>query len=844
MGPWSHASVAMRNDRIRWLTDVVTTRPWVVVVVMLVLTAGMVVGAGQLTLDEQATEDDIVVDTAPGDALTYIEERYGTDMSDGATAVVYVAQPDGDVLTKQGLLTTLEYQATVLDDPTVAEELTADGVSSIASLVAAELAPAGTSPSLPEQRDILEDATPAEIETALSTVTTTDERTLALLPADVEAGTSEAESHRVLFHFTEDEDGAPPAEPSEVLFEAASAFDDPSVFTLGEHAIADATEQMNTNTMWLVVPFAIVLVLGVLAFTYRDLIDVVVGLTGVIVSIIWMFGLMGFLGIPAGMAAIVGPVLIAGLSIDFGFQVFNRYREERKVDEDIPAPMRRGLGSVGIALVLVTITAAIGFLANLINPVSTIRDLGIAITLGVMAALVVFLTLVPALKVGIDSLLERFGVNRQKRALGRGRYLSRLLGGGATLARRAAPVVIVGMLVLGLVGGVAWTALDEEPFQDQAEPAADWKADLPGPMAWEDPELIHNQRFVGETFMTVPDGPDDRYQLLIEGDVTDDGVLEAVTEATDREVFTAPGTDLVTPVTVIDEVVAEDADFAETVATADTTGDGIPDRNVDEVFDHLFQVAPDRAAEVIERSDGAYVSLRVIGPADGAGHVDDRAEDIESAAAFITSSGELEATAVSESIMMETQLTKITDGIVQVMLLALAAITISLAAISRWLHGSALVGLATAIPIGLVVGLVVGGMYLLSVPLTLVTALLMSLVIGLGIDYNIHITDRVMHELDRGRDLSRAIRQAVTGTGGALFGSALTSGAAFLALLVHPHPQIESFGILVVLGLTAAFITSVVVLPSLLATWYRYGRNIGGVDRTTRHDRDTVIGDD
>jgi len=113
-------------------------------------------------------------------------------------------------------------------------------------------------------------------------------------------------------------------------------------------------------------------------------------------------------------------------------------------------------------------------------------------------------------------------------------------------------------------------------------------------------------------------------------------------------------------------------------------------------------------------------------------------------------------------------------------------------------------------------------MYLLDIPLTLFTSLLMSLVIGLGIDYNIHVSDRFAHELSRGEDTYRALREAVTGTGGALFGSTLTSTGAFSALLLAPSPQLRSFGALVVLALSLSFVVSIFVLPSLLSVWTRY----------------------
>jgi predicted RND superfamily exporter protein len=808
------------RDRLDKLVDLMTTHNRVVILVMLLLTAGMVVGMGQMDTGSQAGQEDLFPETEASIAADYIEDNYGDDGNRTVVTAVYVREEGGNVLSKDSLLDSIRYQQAVLDNESVAASMAGDS-HSIASAVATTIA-GGQDLTLDEQRATLEAASDEGVASAVETVLSADSELIALLPNSYEPGTASAESQRLLFQFAGGEDGQPPSDAQHALF--AEAGDRPAYFTLGEHATSEASAQLNENTMQLVVPVALVLVLGVLAVTYRDPVDVAVGLVGVLVSVLWMFGILGWLGIGAGMTMIIGPVLIAGLSIDFSFHVFNRYREERGEDDGIRESMGRGLRSVAVALGLVTVTAAIGFLSNVVNPVGTIRDLGIGITLGVVSALVVFTTLVPALKISIDGTLERFGVDRRAEPLGRGAYLRPALRSSVVLAKRAAPVVLVLALVLGAAGGAAWTTLDEESFQQQTDPAAEWKQQLPGPLAWEDPEFNRNQQYVQSAFSAVAADESARFQVLVEGDVTGDGTLEAVHEATDRPVFETPNpsTELRSPVTVIQSVAAENDAFAATVAESDTTGDGIPDTNLGAVYDHLYEVAPEQARQVVERTDGEYRSIRVVGPAESAGFGDDRTDDIKAAASEIgEANADLSATAVSQAIVMDDGLGEVTDGILRVLVLALAAVSVGLVVVFRYIHDSATVGAVTALPIALVTGFVVGGMALLDVPLTLLTALLMSLVVGLGIDYNIHVTDRFLEELDRGKSGFDALETAVTGTGGALLGSALSSGGAFLALLVHPHPQIESFGILVILALLAAFLVSVFVLPSALVLWYQ-----------------------
>jgi predicted RND superfamily exporter protein len=180
------------------------------------------------------------------------------------------------------------------------------------------------------------------------------------------------------------------------------------------------------------------------------------------------------------------------------------------------------------------------------------------------------------------------------------------------------------------------------------------------------------------------------------------------------------------------------------------------------------------------------------------------------------------ATVAGSLALNDAVLDEIVDGILLTMVIALLAIAVALMAIFRYMHGSATLGAVVAVPITLVVGLVVGGMYLLGIPLTILTALLMSLVIGLGVDYNIHIGDRFADELQAGASPTQALDAAVTGTGGALLGSTLTSAGAFGTIALVPHPQMQSFGGIVVIALVTSFLVSLLVLPSLLLLWSRY----------------------
>ncbi|MFC7142051.1 RND family transporter [Halosimplex aquaticum] len=834
----------------------VTEHNVVVLLVMLLATAGVVAGVGQLQTQSEANASSAVGDTEVAQKLDYIRANYGghDNESDNATAVspapVYVRSDGGNALSKAALLESLRFQQAVLENESVAASLGGREPVGVANLVA-ERAAGDREATLDEQIAALESASEREVQSLVAETLGEGSQAAALLPGDYEAGTATAESHRMLFEFESADAGESAAETrtaaTAALYEAAQDREDPEFFTTGEHAVAESNANYSQQTTELIVPVALLAILAVLAFSYRDLVDVIVGFAGVVLSVLWMFGILGWMGIPAGMTMIIGPVLVVGLSVDYGLHVFMRYREERGEAEGIREPMFRGLSSVAVALGLVTVTAAVGFMSNATNEFTVIRQLAIGITLGVVSTFVISLTLVPALKVTVDGLLERVGFDRRKRALGKTRLLEPFLSSGARLAKRAAPVVIVLALVAGSAGAVAWTDLDRQSVQQTNEPIAEWKQDLPGPLGWDTHEYEEQNRYVDEHYRAATEGDRRRSQVLLEGEVTSPDALAAVQAVHDSAaeqdaVFQRDGSvPVVSPLSVMQSVAAADEEFAQVYRDADTDGDGVPDRNVAGVYDALYGAAPDQASRVIERTDGQYRSLRVIVPISDAATYTAQGDAMQAVAGSVDADG-VSAIAVGAGTLNEAELSQTADSILTTLVIALAAVGVLLTVIYRLATGSASLGAVTALPITLVLALVVGGMHLLDVPLTFLTALLLSLVVGLGIDYNIHVSDRFAQELERGQTVTGALRTAVTGTGGALLGSTLTSVGAFSALLLHPHPQIQSFGTLVVLALSLSFVVAVFVLPSLLLVW----SNHGSVDAVRRESasRDAPMAQD
>ena len=109
-----------------------------------------------------------------------------------------------------------------------------------------------------------------------------------------------------------------------------------------------------------------------------------------------------------------------------------------------------------------------------------------------------------------------------------------------------------------------------------------------------------------------------------------------------------------------------------------------------------------------------------------------------------------------------------------------------------------------------IVGLVLGR-------LNLMTSMFAVILIGLGIDYSIHIISVYGERRARDKDTATAMEHALVRAGPGVITGALTTAAAFLALAVSVTRGIREMGIVLGIGIISGMISTLVGIPAMLA---------------------------
>ena len=572
----------------------------------------------------------------------------------------------------------------------------------------------------------------------------------------------------------------------------------------------------------------------------RAFADVGLAMLVIVMSVIWMNGigvLLGpkYLGVIGNFSEILQiiPILLIGLGVDYAIHLTSRYREELSEGDTVVGAAGRATRTVGVALVLATVTTGVGFLTNYFSPITAIADFGILATVGITAAFVLMLTVVPAVRILLDRRAEAAG-HLPVEAMGGSeqRLLPALMGRSAILAEKIPTVMVILGLMLGALGGYGLTRLSTEfSFTDF----------LP-----EDSPLLSTFNVIIDEF---GGGLGETTNVLIDGDVATPEVHNALVQATgnmaDTDMVLTFGENVaaVSPLSVIAQMIRPpdqggdptlfNPEFAGQVTSLGLNPDltVAPSTDVAALYDAALAASPEEMSRVVARSEsGEYEYINVaISTQAGESGAREISESLAEDFAPVSEMNGVEATPTNENIISFGVVDALQESQTQSIAISLLA-AMALLVINFWFAVKRpLLGVITIAPVMLVVLWVFGLMALTGISFNPVTAMIAAIAIGIGVPYMIHITHRFEEDRERFADENEAMRSTMTHTGGALAGSAFTTVAGFGILVTSSLKPFQQLGLVTGYAIGGALLAAILVLPSLLVLWDRWHRRRGTV---------------
>jgi len=144
-------------------------------------------------------------------------------------------------------------------------------------------------------------------------------------------------------------------------------------------------------------------------------------------------------------------------------------------------------------------------------------------------------------------------------------------------------------------------------------------------------------------------------------------------------------------------------------------------------------------------------------------------------------------------------------------IIALIGVVVLFALAFRRLRRPILAGLTLIVALALTFGLVT----LTIGYLTLLTMVFAAMLVGLGIDFGIHLVARYQEELVSADDIAGAVRTTLTTTGVGIWTGGITTAAAFLSTLLVDFQGLQELGFIAGTGVLICVVTTLTLLPAL-----------------------------
>ena len=785
-------------DRLSWL---VTVRPYITLVVLLATTVVMAAGT---TLRLPPTEGADVAFLPPGHPVANATREVSELFSDSGDVRVATLIFRGEAFTPDGLSQMAALIDDIVGDPSVGGLLApADPVVAPAPIVGAVL-----------QVDDFESVTQAqidsvrnvpEVQAALAAMTGTDKDGTPIAIANIRLSDTGDER-------TQDAERR--------ISELATGDEGPLlVSSLSPVIVEDEYKQATEQGMAPLIGLALLLIAALLLLFTRALSDMLLTLTGLVLSITWIVGAegwlgpngLGLIGPPSSLTAMV-PVILISLTVDYAIQTVSHYREQRAEGEPVVRAVRMGLRNVTVPLMLAAVTTIVSLLATLFSPIGVIGDFGIVAGLGVGMSLIVMLTLIPAGRTIIDRRRESRGT------LPPPRPISNALPGipkvaelvGRWVTHRPVPYIVAVVLITIGLGYAATDLKSEFSIRDILPRGGGVLEDM-------------------NTLEAAVGGSTELASLLIKAEVTESRTLlnlHDLTAAFDDEQRRPRGAagsmhgsyeELVRDWTEDSGEPGDkyDPELASLFREA-SPGVELDPALMQDFVDRLVAREPDLVHFLVNDPSGIDTILLQfpIFPGDPGG-TRMLQGDIEE----LWFGDDSAVTATSAGIVAVAVTDQITDGQTESISTTIA-VALGILAIFFWvtLRQPAL-GIVAVGPIVFVLICVLGTMALLGIPYTLVTSIITALSIGIGVDYTIHVIHRYREEFTRLRNPEKAAVRTLATTGSALLGSALTTAFGFGVLIASPLLASQQFGITATITIVYSLIVAVLVVLPAMVVW-------------------------
>jgi predicted RND superfamily exporter protein len=147
------------------------------------------------------------------------------------------------------------------------------------------------------------------------------------------------------------------------------------------------------------VPVAIAIMAAVFLIVFRSVVATLLPLMEVGACLAFVFGLMGWCGVPIYLTIAVLPVILTAMGVADEIHLFHRYKKllRKHGAEDYVGVLTQTMDEMAQPIVKTSVTTAVGFLSFGLSPLGPVKAFGIFTAVGILFCMLWSLTVIPAL---------------------------------------------------------------------------------------------------------------------------------------------------------------------------------------------------------------------------------------------------------------------------------------------------------------------------------------------------------------------------------------------------------------------------------------------------------------
>ncbi|MCC6766412.1 MAG: MMPL family transporter [Deltaproteobacteria bacterium] len=533
-------------------------------------------------------------------------------------------------------------------------------------------------------------------------------------------------------------------------------------------------------------PIALLMIALLHYEAFRTVQGMVLPVLTAVLAVVWSLGLMGFLRVPLDPFNTTTPILILAVAAGHAVQILKRYYEEFERYRDAHVAVRVAVTRVGPVMLTAGAIAALSFFSLIAFRTAVIRNFGLLAGFGILATLLIELTLTPALR----ALLPAPKYDEIAREARSGRVISWMLGRLATLVagHPGAIVAASGVTVLLALVGAMRIHVDTT-----------FKRQFPASHPVRVADDILGRTFSGtNTLVFLVEGPRD-------GALHDPAALAAIANL---QRFVERDRDVGKTLSIVDYL----SEMHRAITGAPAGRVTIPP-SADLVSQYLFLYSMSGGPEDLNSQidvEHRRAAVRVFLRNDSTEYGEHLLERVRAEVArtfppdfVVRYSGTIASSAA------------LTEAMVHGKVLNMAQIGVIIILVSGLVLRSAIGGLMVATPLALAVLTNFAVMGFAGIPLDVITSPIAAMAVGIGSDYAVYFLFRFREELATSRTPGLALASTMQSSGKAIVYVSSAIAGGYLVLCASGFVFHIELGVLVALAMVVSSLGAITLLPAL-----------------------------